>query len=123
MPTELLSCTFLLSEDLTLAVSGKSVHMVEIAACIEGSVFSSFHFLLLVTIRTSYDTANKQHWLSVYRQKLACRFLLKDTSMTKSQTFSVVNSADKQIREVTDQMIAAIQDMEHQRRPKTKQKV
>jgi len=43
--------------------------------------------------------------------------------MTKSQTFSVVNSADKQIREVTDQMIAAIQDMEHQRRPKTKQKV
>lgn len=70
---------------------------------------SMAHVLFSCSPRTSYDVATKQHWLSVYRHKLLGRFLLKDTSMTRSQSFAEVGSkADAEIRSVVDDMIATL---------------
>jgi len=66
--------------------------------------------------RTSYDTGTKQHWLSVYRQKLLGRFLLRDTSMKKSQTFAQIESSEQEIRRVVDQMIATLSEADSRRK-------
>ena len=67
--------------------------------------------------RTSYDTATKQHFLSVYRQKLLGRFLLKDTSITTNRPMSATESsnAEQQLREVVDKMIATLNEIDAKR--------
>jgi len=67
-------------------------------------------------IWTSYDAATKQHWLSVYRQKVLGRFLLKDASSTSSssdninpRTFSQIELSNRrEIQNVVDQMVATL---------------
>ena len=64
-------------------------------------------------IWTSYDTAKKQHWLSVYRQKLAVRFLLKDHG--KCMNTTKVHDATKseaKIKAAVDQMILSVNQIE-----------
>jgi hypothetical protein len=68
--------------------------------------FVSFVTLIL---RTSYDSSRRQHWLSVYQQSLAVRFLLKDNCRSMSTT-NADDSSDskKEIQLAVDQMVKAI---------------
>lgn len=72
--------------------------------------------LILFIFRTSYDTAKKQHWLSVYRQKLAVRFLLKDNQMLATQHHDS-KITEKKIFSAVDQMISAVNQLEVKRQP------
>lgn len=65
-------------------------------------------------IWTSYDSSRKQHWLSIYRQKLAVRFLLKDHGGQYLKTTEAINSADpnRMIRMAVDQLIATVDQVE-----------
>jgi len=69
------------------------------------------HILMnaLLSPRTSYDASRKQHWLSVYRQKLAVRFLLKDNGRAAASS-KVVDSqqVENQIFAAVDQMISSV---------------
>jgi hypothetical protein len=75
------------------------------------------HFLLLtffvsfvtLILRTSYDSARKQHWLSVYQQSLAVRFLLQD-DCTSVETTDAQDSSEnkKEIQLAVDEMVHAI---------------
>jgi hypothetical protein len=69
--------------------------------------------------RTSYDAGTKQHWLSVYRQKLAVRILLKDHGKCMDST-KVHDStrSEKKIQEAVDRMISSVNQLE-QARPKS----
>ncbi|CAJ1949510.1 unnamed protein product [Cylindrotheca closterium] len=64
-------------------------------------------------IWTSYDSSKKQHWLSVYRHKLAVRFLLKDNGQLTGQTDS--NRMSSQIHAAVDQMLHSIDRAEANR--------
>jgi hypothetical protein len=58
--------------------------------------------------RTSYEAATQQHWLSVYRQKLLARFLLKDASKSPRNThyrYIVSTKTELEIRVAVDRMI------------------
>ena len=66
----------------------------------------------LETHRTSYDPVRKQHWLSVYRQNLAVRFLLKDHGQRKNNHDS--RQTESLILNAVDQMVAAINQADHQ---------
>lgn len=85
--------------------------------------------------RTSFDTATKQHWLSVYRQKVLARFLLKQDSttvplQTTSSVLFAANAAtgpgllqeaatlttESQIRLAVDRMIEALEEAETQKK-------
>jgi hypothetical protein len=68
-----------------------------------------------VTVRTSYDSANKQHWLSVYRQKLSVRFLLKEYGPNAPRVHDA-SITQQQIAQAVDQMILAISQNEANRR-------
>jgi hypothetical protein len=74
-------------------------------------------------IWTSYDPKRKQHWLSVYRHKLAVRFLLKDhnhqgsLSSSSSATASVqYRNGIHQIRSAVDEMIKAVNHVDEEKR-------
>lgn len=56
--------------------------------------------------RTSYDAATKQHWLSVYRERLVGRFLIKDSQPGLSS-----DAVNDEIRSVVDQMIRTLSEM------------
>jgi hypothetical protein len=56
------------------------------------------------SVRTSYDVATKQHWLSVYRRKLKSRFLLKDSSKKTNDPKKV----NRKISGAVKKLIAAL---------------
>lgn len=60
-------------------------------------------------IWTSYDASTKQHWLSVYRKKLAVKFLLKDHGQYRETTM-IHDSIHIQraIHAAVDQMVISI---------------
>ena len=62
--------------------------------------------------RTSYDSSRKQHWLSVYRNKLAVRFLLKDHGQTMKKRLHDSQQTETQIFQALDQMISAVNQMD-----------
>ena len=80
-------------------------------------------------IWTSYDPQRKQHWLSVYRHKLAVRFLLKDhTAAAASPNSNVGPDAEtagqhsvqyrtglQQIQAAVDEMIKAVDRVDHEK--------
>jgi hypothetical protein len=70
----------------------------------------------LLISRTSYDSSKKQHWLSVYRQKLAVRFLLKDhgLAMGKNNVHDSIR-AEKDIRLAVDRMVQTVNQAEAER--------
>ncbi len=79
--------------------------------------WQEMHFLLLtffvsfgpLILRTSYDSSRKQHWLSVYRQKLAVQFLLKDHGRSMKTTNAHDSSRNKrEIQLAVDRMVHAI---------------
>jgi hypothetical protein len=61
-----------------------------------------------VTFRTSYDAVKKQHYLSVYRQKLVGRFLIKDSK--PGENIEAVNHA---VKSTVDQMIRTLTELEN----------
>ena len=67
-------------------------------------------------IWTSYDASRKQHWLSVYRQKLAVKFLLKDHGRNM-ETTSIHDSTamERAIHSAVDQMVWSINKAEKTR--------
>jgi hypothetical protein len=87
-------------------------------------------------IWTSYDSHKRQHWLSVYRKKMAVRFLLKDheraaivlqeqhqlqrqTSSSSSTTSRVQDyhlSSILKVQRAVDEMIKAVETMEAKER-------
>jgi hypothetical protein len=87
-------------------------------------------------IWTSYDPPRKQHWLSVYRHKLAVRFLLKDHNTNEHQagrsaqlpsSSSEVHSAQyrdgiQQIRSAVDEMIKAVKSVDFEKLSETVKK-
>jgi hypothetical protein len=75
---------------------------------------------------TSYDSHKKQHWLSIYRNKLAVRFLLKDhelaaVALQQRQQFLIgeMNVEDyhkmsvQKIQLAVNEMINAVEQMEY----------
>lgn len=74
-----------------------------------------FRFRFL-SYRTSYDSSKKQHWLSVYRHKLAVRFLLKDNGQLVARTGQADSKRmSSQIHAAVDQMIYSIDQAEASR--------
>ena len=80
-------------------------------------------------IWTSYDPQRKQHWLSVYRHKLAVRFLLKDhtaaaaspnsdgfgpAAATTGQHSMQYRTGLQQIQAAVDEMINAVDRVDHE---------
>lgn len=65
-------------------------------------------FPFVVDDRTSYDSLRKQHWLSVYRNNLAVRLLLKDHGHTMSRNIHDSNQTETQILKAVDQLISAV---------------
>jgi len=63
-------------------------------------------------IWTSYDGSKKQHWLSVYKEQLVGRFLLKDTRLEQSVEHEETVNAN--VRSSVDRMIAKLQELEEQ---------
>ena len=65
---------------------------------------------------TSYDASSKEHWVSVYRQKLAVRFLLKDHGRNM-ETTSIHDSTamERAIHSAVDQMVWSINQTEKTR--------
>eukprot|EP00526_Cylindrotheca_closterium_P020526 CAMPEP_0113617050 /NCGR_PEP_ID=MMETSP0017_2-20120614/8567_1 /TAXON_ID=2856 /ORGANISM="Cylindrotheca closterium" /LENGTH=212 /DNA_ID=CAMNT_0000526407 /DNA_START=45 /DNA_END=684 /DNA_ORIENTATION=+ /assembly_acc=CAM_ASM_000147 len=64
-------------------------------------------------IWTSYDSSKKQHWLSVYRHKLAVRFLLKDNGQLVDRSgTSDSKRMSSQIHAAVDQMVYAVDQAE-----------
>ena len=64
-------------------------------------------------IWTSYDTVRKQHWLSVYHQKLAVRFLLKDHGKCMNTTkVHDATKSERRIKAAVDQMILSVNQLE-----------
>lgn len=57
--------------------------------------------------RTSYDAAKKEHWLSVYRQRLVGRFLIKGNLEGRG-----VDAVNEEVRTTVDKMIRTVSDME-----------
>ena len=57
---------------------------------------------------TSYDAIEKKHWLSVYRQNLAIRFLLKDHGESMNRRVHDSQQIENQIYQAVDQMISTI---------------
>lgn len=67
-------------------------------------------------IWTSYDSSRKQHWLSVYRNKLAVRFLLKDHGQLVERTgLPHAQRMTSQIYTAVDQMVHAVKQAETKR--------
>ena len=84
-------------------------------------------------IWTSYDSEKRQHWLSVYRSKLAVRFLLKDhddaaqrlqehqqqwqapPSVASVQEFHA--SSIQRIQHAVDEMIRSVESIESKKEP------
>lgn len=64
--------------------------------------------LCFVLVRTSYDAEKKQHWLSVYRQRLVGRFLIKD-----SQPGESIDAVKSDVKATVDQMIRTLSEMEN----------
>ena len=64
-----------------------------------------------LTIRTGYDAASRQHWLSAYRPKYSARFLLSQskgkhpTTTNSSSNNNNDSSVEDEIRNAVDQMI------------------
>jgi hypothetical protein len=71
--------------------------------------------LLLLCCRTSYDSAHKQHWLSVYRQKLAIRFLLREHGPNSPKVLDA-STTERKVAQAVDQMISAVNQTESQGR-------
>ena len=67
--------------------------------------------------RTSYDPVRKQHWLSVYRQNLAVRFLLKDHGHATRKANHDSRQTESLILNAVDQMVAAINQADQNSRP------
>ena len=57
--------------------------------------------------RTSYDAVKKQHWLSVYRQRLVGRFLMKDNLKGRS-----IDAVNEEVQSIVDHMIRTLSEME-----------
>jgi len=55
--------------------------------------------------RTSYDAVEKKHWLSVYRQDSAIRFLLKDHGKSMKLRVHDSQQMETQIHQAVDQMV------------------
>ena len=73
---------------------------------------STFHFQK----RTSYDSAKKQHLLSVYRHKLAARYLLRSSRGGNDMvTYHNMTELKTMIYKAVDQMIASVDQIESQR--------
>jgi hypothetical protein len=66
-------------------------------------------------IWTSYDSATKQHWLSVYRGKVIGRFPLKDASISNPQSFVSVCGSEELNEQAVDQMVETLVDLETKR--------
>jgi len=71
-------------------------------------------------VRTSYDSSTKQHWLSVSRQKLHGRFLLKgarSSDSTNASTYTTASSeqAEERVKNSVNQLIVALSEMETSR--------
>jgi hypothetical protein len=62
-------------------------------------------------IWTSYDSSKKQHWLSIYKGKLAVRFLLKDHGGQYLKTTEAINASDpnRMIELAVDQLISSVE--------------
>ena len=67
--------------------------------------------------RTSYDPVRKQHWLSVYRQNLAVRFLLKDHGQAVRKSIHDARQTESLILNAVDQMVSAINQADQNSRP------
>lgn len=58
--------------------------------------------------RSSFDAAKKEHWLSVYRQRLVGRFLIKDSLPGQS-----IDAVNDEVKSTVDKMIRTISEMEN----------
>ena len=64
--------------------------------------------IVYISFRTSYDAVKKQHYLSVYRQKLVGRFLIKDSKPGEN-----IEAVDNEVKSTVDQMIRTLSELEN----------
>mmetsp|Transcript_28648 Transcript_28648/g.40214 ORF Transcript_28648/g.40214 Transcript_28648/m.40214 type:complete len:180 (-) Transcript_28648:627-1166(-) len=62
-------------------------------------------------IWTSYDSATKQHWLTLSRESLAGKFLLRDNTKAPSET-TTLEATEEQVHSAVDKMVKIVNDME-----------
>mmetsp|Transcript_5675 Transcript_5675/g.7436 ORF Transcript_5675/g.7436 Transcript_5675/m.7436 type:complete len:179 (-) Transcript_5675:62-598(-) len=62
-------------------------------------------------IWTSYDSENKQHWLTLSKESLAGKFLLRDNTKAPSST-TTLEATEEQVQAAVDKMVKILNEME-----------